>query len=238
MNPVGPQLTVVVPAFNEADSLPTLLREWQEVLGGLDFEFRLYDDGSTDATGEVLRDLQGRFPRLVVTRQTNRGHGPTVLRGYKEADGIWILQVDADGEISPDQFSKLWEVRDSFDLVLGYRVGRKSPLGRRLLTLLTRTTIRTLFGKRLRDVNTPFRLMRQSEFRPLLEALPTDCLTPNVLLCGLAARRGLRIHEVPVVHRGRAIGGSTLGSLRVWRFAWLALKQALKASREAGKLPA
>lgn len=227
-----PDLTLVVPAYNEESSIQSLISEWTEHLGKLEmsYELRIYDDGSRDDTASVVERLASENPQVVLIRQKNRGHGPTVLRGYLEAEGEWVAQVDADDEVPASEFHKLWSNRESFDFLLGYRVGRQNPIGRKALSALSRGCILLLFGKKLKDVNAPFRLMRKSRLTPLVKSLPSETLTPNVILSGLAGRAGLRVAEFPVEFRGRTAGQTTLGGLRVWRLAWRALLQTLRTA--------
>jgi glycosyltransferase involved in cell wall biosynthesis len=199
---------------------------------GVPCELRVYDDGSRDRTGELLEALARERPRVVAIRQPNRGHGPTILRGYHDARGEWIFQVDSDDEISAEFFPEVWKHRDA-DLVLGYRVGRESSLGRRLVTMMSYWTVRLFFGSGVRDVNTPFRLYRRSALARLLPQVPADAFAPNVILCGLALREGLRITEVPVPHRGRRSGASHIVRLRLWQAAATAFVQTVRVALRA-----
>lgn len=228
-----PQLSVVVPVYNEADTIAAAVLEWAAELdrGALDYELLVYDDGSRDDSGRLVETLRARVPRLSLRRHRNVGHGPTVLRGYREAHGEWIFQADSDGEVAPTSFRALWDVRHDQDFVLGARQQRRSPMLRRLVTLGSRLTIRVMFGMTIQDVNTPFRLMRRARLVPLLAMLPDDCFAPNVALVGLAARAGLRIRTVPVTYRGRRSRGSSLGGLRLWRGVSRAWWQTLTIAR-------
>src|SRR5207244_9132146 len=128
----------------------------------------------------------------------NRGHGPTILRGYHEARGEWVFQTDSDDEIGPEAFPRVWERREEADLVLGYRDGRAAPPARRLVTAVARWTVRLAFGARVRDANAPYRLYRRAALARLLAAVSPDALAPNVILPALACRAGLRLLAVPV----------------------------------------
>jgi len=196
-----PELTVILPVYNEEAVIETVVREWAESLDALeiDFSIRAYDDGSTDKSFEILQRLAGTTScTLRVAHHSNRGHGPTILRGYREARGEWVLQVDSDAEVSPSDFEGMWRTRSSWDFVLGFRTGRSVPLPRRLVSALARWTVRTTFGPSLRDVNCPFRLMRRVALQRLLRHMPDVAFAPNVLLSGLAGAMGLRIKELPV----------------------------------------
>jgi dolichol-phosphate mannosyltransferase len=235
MNPVEPrsdavpELSLIVPVFDEGDGIADLLLEWARVLRaeGLAFEIRAYDDGSRDRTPAELERAAAAIPELAVARHANRGHGPTILRGYREARGAWVFQADGDGEIEPAAFPRLWRERDGADLVLGRRAGRTGAPHRRLISAASRWATRALFGGVELDVNTPFRLMRRSCLQDLLAELPGDLFAPNVALTGLASRREAVIREVEVPHIGRRWGVASLGSWRLWRGVARAARETL-----------
>lgn len=210
-----------MPVFNEAALVGGVLRAWVAELDRLaiDFEIRAYDDGSADATWEILRQMSDDEPRIRPLRQSNRGHGPTVLRGYREASAEWVFQVDSDGELPCDDFAQLWARRRDYDLLLGWRRNRRAGGDRRLVTAVARTGVRWLFGGAIRDVNVPFRLIRRPALQRLLVDVPAAAFAPNVLLSGLAVRSGLRIGQFPVDDRVRAAGSGSLNSLRLLRGA-------------------
>src|SRR5262249_37774630 len=123
--PAPVELSVVMPVFNEARILPDVVPGWASELDrlGVDSQLPAYDDGSTAESRRVLQRLRERLPRLTVHGHANRGHGHTVLGGYREARADWIFQTDSDGEIAPASFRALWDARHGHDLVLGIRQG-------------------------------------------------------------------------------------------------------------------
>jgi len=236
----SPALTVVMPVYNEEGAIAEVVRSWAGELDrlGIEYELRVYDDGSRDRTPEVLERLSGELPRLLVTRHTNRGHGPTILRGYREARGEWVFQTDSDGEMEPDSFGKLWERRQDHDFLFGIRAGRVWTPPRWIMTRVSRLAVRALFGRGVDDVNTPYRLMRRERLARLVADLPDDLFAPNVILSGLAVREGLRIWQTPVPHQGRRHGGGSLVSLRkLVKPASRSLRQTIDVARRGGGAP-
>jgi len=227
-----PTLTMVMPAYNEADAIRDVVDGWDRELAtlGVPYEIRVYDDGSRDGTGELVAAMARERPAVVAVRQTNRGHGPTILRGYHEARGDWVFQTDSDGEVGPEAFPLVWEQRHQADLVLGYRDGRSAAAARRVVTAVARWTVRLGFGARVRDANTPYRLYRRAALEGLLAAVRPDAFAPNVILTGLVWRAGLRVVEVPVPHRGRQTGSSSIARLRLLRAAALSFVQTLRVA--------
>lgn len=234
-----PDLSVVMPVYNEEGAIAEVVREWLDVLERLqvDYELRIYDDGSRDQTASILERLAEADPRIVLISHANRGHGPTILRGYREARSDWIFQTDSDGEMDVGVIRDLWELREEYDFLLGSRQGRKWTPARWLLTRFSRLSVRIFFGRGINDVNTPYRLMRRSCLRGFLGELPDDLFAPNVILSGLAVRSGLRIYETPVRWLTRRQGEASLIGFSAFRPAFRSLIQtasvALRASRSS-----
>lgn len=220
-----------MPVYNESSRVESVVTEWLVELEALkvDYTLLIYDDGSTDDTPQILCDLSRAHPRLVCRRQENRGHGPTILRGYQEAEGEWIFQTDSDGEVSATYFRDLWARRGDYDLLLAYRVGRVSNVARKLLSWAARKSVSILFSVRLRDVNAPFRLIRTSCLKQQLPVIPEGTLAPNVFLSGLIGKAGGRIYEHPAAHQGS--GSSSISILGIARFSWVSIWQALQVAR-------
>lgn len=231
--PGAPELSVVIPVYNEASGIAAVVAEWEAELDrlGLAAELQLYDDGSRDGSGETLAALAARSHRLVVRTHANRGHGPTILRGYREARGNWVAQADGDGEIPAAAFVALWEARQGADFVLGVRQSRPQSPSRRLLSRGARLAARALAGAPIADVNCPFRLVRAPALHELLAAIPEDAAVPNVLLAALAVRRGLRWREVPVPFVGRRSGVSSLAAGKLLRLALRAVREVAAVAR-------
>lgn len=229
-----PALSVVMPVYNEAPVVETVVTDWVAELSrlGIDFELRVYDDGSCDGSDELLRRLASRDRRIVFTRHPNRGHGPTLLRGYQEARGEWVFQVDSDGEVDAAGFETLWRERDEYDLLVGYRVGGASRgWARSIVSTWARGAVLLLFGGTLRDVNCPFRLLRGDFLRELLPWLPADTFAPNVALGGLALAARAAIYQHPVRYLGRRSPTPPWTLPRLCRAAWTSLLQTLTLAR-------
>src|SRR5262245_45368756 len=130
-----PELSVVMPVYNEARTVGAVVTAWAKELGRLKiaYEFRAYDVGSRDGTEDALRAVATDLPGLVVQRHANMGHGRTILRGYGEAAGEWVFQIDSDDEMSPTAFEELWARRADYDLLLGCRKDRRSTPARRII---------------------------------------------------------------------------------------------------------
>ena len=224
-------LALVMPVYNEEGCIARVVRAWHDALSrtGADFRMIVLNDGSTDGTRQALDDL-GDLGGLEVVHKANSGHGPTVLEGYRRAvaEATWVFQTDSDDEMKPSHFAELWREREGYDALLGERTGREQVIDRRAISAVSRCLVRMVFGSGVRDVNVPYRLMRSAILRPIVERLPNDTLTPNIIISGALNRSGARILNLPVPHEARATGRGSLGGWKLWRFAFKAFWQCLR----------
>ncbi len=224
-------LSVVVPVWNEEAVIGELLAEIDSQIAGRfeQGEIIVVDDASTDSTPEILAGLEGLGGRLRVLRSDrNRGHGPSVRRGLEHSSGDWILQLDSDGQFEVADFWSLWSAREDADLVLGVRVDRRDPVHRLALTRVISVVVSLLAGRRLRDPNVPFRLLRRALWDDLAPLVPPDSLAPSILVTLGAVVRGSRVVERPVAHRRRVRGRSSLRAFRLLAFSLRGLGQLLR----------
>jgi glycosyltransferase involved in cell wall biosynthesis len=192
---------MVLPVQDEAERIVPVVREWLAMFEqlGVDATILVYDDGSSDDTWQRLHELADH-PRVRLTRRRRRGHGPTILKGYRDAAvwADWVLQVEPDDERSAAIFPDMWDAREGADAVFGERLDRNQDLGYRLLTWATRATVRLLFGSRVQDVNTPYRLMLGDSLRGILPHIPDDAATPNLLIAAAFSLGPWALVEVEV----------------------------------------
>lgn len=215
-------LVLVIPVFNEAACIEEVLGSWRIQLDALaiDYEILVLDDGSGDSTAALLDGLAAGWPRLRVGREKHAGHGPTIHKAYTRASGDWILQIDGDGEVAPDELPRFWAMRERFDLVIGRRMGRRAEASRRIVSSLAAFSVRLLFGPGISDPNCPYRLWKSSALKNLLPGVPQSSFAPNVLLAALALYRHLRIHEEPISTHPRRAGKTSLLKWNLWRAAF------------------
>jgi dolichol-phosphate mannosyltransferase len=223
--PPEPELTIVMPAYNEGPGIERVVNRVQTAIGErLDtVEVVIVDDHSSDETGAILERLAAQDGRITVYRAVaNRGHGPSVRRGLDASHGEWIFQMDSDTELAPDDFWRLWAARADADLVSGYRQRRREARHRLALTRLEQAFVRRLARSRsLRDVNAPFKLLRRELWTDLRPAIPPNCTVPSIMLILGAALRDRRIVQLPVTQPPRLAGES---SLRPWKLAKLCVR--------------
>jgi dolichol-phosphate mannosyltransferase len=228
---VSETLSVVVPVWNEEATIGTLVEELDAQLPSWaeDVEIIVVDDASRDKTPAILASLTDQRSRVRVIRaDENRGHGASVLRGLAEASGDWVFHVDSDGQFAVSDFAELWKRRHQFDLVLGRRVPRHDPVHRLVLSRVVAVAVSLVAGRRLRDPNVPFKLFRRTLWEDVRPFVSDGSLAPSILIAAGAVVRGWRVVEVPVSHRARPAGRSTLRALRLLGFSARGLGQLLR----------
>jgi hypothetical protein len=209
-----PRTLIIVPAFNEARSLPALIRSLHLHCEGCDVV--VIDDGSTDGTRQVLAGVA-----RVVSLPCNLGIGGAVQTGIQIAlrEGYDIaMQVDGDGQHPAEEVGKLLAAlhETGCDLVVGTRFraagGFKSTVARRAAIYLFSTFLSRICGTRITDATSGFRAMNRRAIQLLARRYSEDY--PEVEALVVAHRAGLRIAEVPVRMSERTAGKSSIGSLK------------------------
>lgn len=182
---VSYELSVVIPAYNEAQNIVYLIRDWHQVFAGnkIAYQFIIIDDGSVDDTVDLLKTLQAEIPTVTIYPQSNKGHGPAILKGYEIGmQSPWIFQIDADHQFETNAFNELWQQRNNYDLLLAEREGKHATLSRNIVSMVSGLIVHLLYGKGIKDVNSPYRLMRADKLGPALLKIPSNSFSPNVLI--------------------------------------------------------
>lgn len=152
-------ISVIIPLYNEAESLPELHAWIKRVMDEHHFSYEvLYvNDGSTDNSWNVIEELHAQFPEVKgIKFRRNYGKSPALYCGFERAEGKVVITMDADLQDSPDEIPGLYRmiVEDGYDLVSGYKQKRYDPLSKTLPTKLFNATARKVSGiKNLHDFN-------------------------------------------------------------------------------------
>jgi glycosyltransferase involved in cell wall biosynthesis len=227
-------LAHVMPVYNEEECIADVVASWIGMYeaNGVDYKMIVLNDGSKDRTAEALAKFESN-PGVCVINKPNSGHGPTILEGYNLAVDFaeWVFQCDSDDEMPAEAFPELWNQREPYAALFGYRAGRQQPFARKLISATSRKAIALLFASGVRDVNTPYRLMRSSYLAELLPRIPADTFAPNILISGYFAKKKVPIKNLPVPHQGRRTGTVSIMKFKLWKVAFLALRQTIGARK-------
>jgi glycosyltransferase involved in cell wall biosynthesis len=209
-------VSVVVPVFNERESVRPLTGELLEALRGLGrpFEIVFVDDGSTDGTSEVLADLVGDEPEVVCVRlRRNFGKAAALMAGFGEARGDAVVTIDGDLQDDPAEIPRMIaELERGADLVSGWKERRRDPLSKRAASKVCNGVTARMSGVDLHDLNCGFKAYRAEVVHSL--ALTGDQYR---YIPVLAANEGFRVREIAVNHRPRRYGRSKYGLERYLR---------------------
>ncbi len=202
-----PAVSIVIPVFNEEQTLPPLWKRLRPVLDGLDggAEAIFTDDGSSDGSLEVLRRMAAEDPRVrVISFNRNYGQHAAVFAAFDRARGAVVVTLDADLQNPPEEIPKLLaKVAEGFDVVAGRREERKDSAFRRWASWATNRMMAKAIGVDLHDFGCMLRAYRR-EVVDCMRACPERSSFIPALACQFARR----IAEVPVAHAERAAGES------------------------------
>lgn len=206
-------ISVVVPLYNEEESLPELYRWIEKVMkaNGFSFEVIFVNDGSTDNSWQVIEDLSKQSENVKgIKFRRNYGKSPALYCGFKEAQGDVVVTMDADLQDSPDEIPGLYKMitEDGYDLVSGYKQKRYDPLSKTLPTKLFNATARKISGiHNLHDFNCGLKAYRRDVIKNIEVYGEMHRYIPY-----LAKNAGFdKIGEKVVHHQARKYGKSKFG---------------------------
>lgn len=200
-------VSVIIPAFNEAQNLPALLAQVHEAFDALNnclYECIVVNDASTDDTDRTLRELASTYPALRYVRMTrNSGQSAALLAGMRRSVGDYIITLDADLQNDPQDIPKLITALENADCVCGYREGRHDSPARRVTSYLGNRVRRWIVDDGIRDAGCGIKGFRRV---CLQHIVPFNGV--HRFFASMVKNGGLRIVEVPVTHHPRIHGKS------------------------------
>ena len=209
-------LTVVIPVFNEEESLPHLCSQLYPVLESLEkkYEVIFVDDGSTDGSFETLRCLSSKYLYLRAIRfRRNSRKASALAAGFKEARGELIVTMDADLQDDPQEIPRLVDaLSDKFDVVSGWKKKRHDPVSKTVPSRFFNFVTSLVSGLRLHDFNCGLKIYRREVCEDVLPYLYGELYR---FLPAIAHWGGYRVGEIPVQHHPRRFGSSKFGVRRL-----------------------
>ena len=206
-------ISVIIPLFNEEESLPELYAWIERVMkaNGYSFEVIFVNDGSTDGSWQVIQRLGSESEHVKgIKFRRNYGKSPALYCGFKQAQGNVVITMDADLQDSPDEIPALYKmiVEDGYDLVSGYKQKRYDPLSKTIPTKLFNATARKISGiKNLHDFNCGLKAYRKAVVKNIEVYGEMHRYIPY-----LAKNAGFdKIGEKVVHHQARKYGSSKFG---------------------------
>jgi glycosyltransferase involved in cell wall biosynthesis len=211
-----PRVSIVVPVYNEEESLPVLAEEIGAAMEGVtpDYELLWVDDGSTDGGPAVLARLAAADPRVRVLRlRRNSGQSAALAAGFANARAEVVVTLDADLQNDPADIPRLLAALDGCDVVCGVRTARQDTWVRRLSSRIANGVRNRLTHEAVTDVGCTLRAARAEHLRRIPVFKGMHRFLPTLL-----RMEGARVREVPVRHRPRRYGEAKYGiGNRLWR---------------------
>lgn len=217
MTALNPEVEVLLPVHNEAESIEATVREiYEEFSPRVAMNFIITEDGSTDGTKEVLQSLAKRYPMTLLTAEGRKGYAVAVIDGMRELRAPYLLCLDSDGQCDPKDFWKFWDTRESADVLLGWRVHRHDFFWRKAMSRSFYAVHRLLYRVPVHDPSCPYVLAGKDVIQRLAPELGEMKQGFWWEFVARVHRRGFRIREIPVNHRDRLAGET-----RVYHFSKL-----------------
>ncbi|MEC7239619.1 MAG: glycosyltransferase family 2 protein [Myxococcota bacterium] len=220
-------LSIVLPAFNEAENIRESIHRSVTVCErlSLDFEVVVVDDGSNDATARLATNAALENPRVrILSHERNRGYGAALKSGIHASRKEYIFFTDADLQFDLEELEGLLQSAGEFDIIAGYRKVRSDPFARRFNAWAWGQLMGLLFELNIRDVDCAFKVFHRSVF----DRVPIHSVGAfvNTEILVRARAQGFSLRQVPVSHYPRHAGRQTGADLKV----------IVKAFRELGRL--
>jgi glycosyltransferase involved in cell wall biosynthesis len=211
----GTEISVVIPLYNEEQSLRELYDKLRSALGKTGrYEIIFVDDGSTDGSMRVLHDLRQRDRRVKIIRfRRNYGKSAALSVGFQQARGEFVVTMDADLQDDPNEINGLMhEIKKGFDLVSGWKKKRRDPLSKTIPSRFFNFVTSVLTGIHIHDFNCGLKIYRKEVVKEVNVYGELHRYIPV-----LAAWQGFKIGELPVQHHPRRYGKTKFGFGRFWK---------------------
>jgi len=215
VNPAVASISAFFPCYNDEATIASMVNLALVTIDkvGADGEVIVIDDGSSDGSPHVLKDLQAEQPRLrVITHEQNRGYGGALLSGFAAATREWVFYTDGDAQFDPAELEQLVaKAGPDVDVVQGWKIRRADNVVRRVIGRVYHRSVSLMFGLKIRDTDCDFRLIR----REVLDRITLE--HSSGVICVELVRKlqdaGARFVEVPVHHYPRLHGQSQFFTL-------------------------
>ncbi len=214
--PIPGSLSLVLPAYNEADNIEIVVRRALATLPNYtqDFEIIVVNDGSRDRTPRIIDRLAEEDNRIhPIHHPRNRGYGGALKSGFSASSKDFVMFMDADRQFDVADIRLLSPFVPLFDIVAGFRMERSDPIHRRINAEIFNVAVRVLFGVHLRDLDCAFKVFRGDLLRSLV--LTSSGALINAEIQAKLRRQGATLVQIGVPHQPRVAGQATGGSIRV-----------------------
>ncbi len=202
-----PDLEVLLPVHNEAESIEGTIREiYRELSSKITVRFIICEDGSKDKSQQILRRLAEEIPMRLNLSESRKGYSRAVCEGMQMTQSEFLLCLDSDGQCDPRDFWEFWASRDEADIVLGWRTSRADTFTRRVFSRFFYLIYQSVLRTPVHDPSCPYVLMKKEVTLRLSKELGAMKQGFWWEFVARAHQRGYSIKELPVHHRLRTAG--------------------------------
>jgi glycosyltransferase involved in cell wall biosynthesis len=212
----GIDISVVVPVYNEEESLPILISQIAQILESLkkSYEMIFVDDGSTDGSRKILKEMVSQYPQIhILGFKKNCGETAAIAAGLKEAKGDIVITIDGDLQNDPKDIPRLLGYLIDYDMVTGWREKREDPWLKRITSKIANKIRNWLSGETIQDSGCTYRAYKRECLQNLKLYKGMHRFMPT-----LVKMEGFRVIEIPITHHPRKFGVSKYTTWnRMWR---------------------
>tara|TARA_B100000287_G_C20516738_1_gene735286 strand:+ start:80 stop:1006 length:927 start_codon:yes stop_codon:yes gene_type:complete len=208
------KISVVIPVYNEVDSIPRLYKELSDVLSNFDwYEIFFIDDGSSDGSDKVIKKIIETNSKInLIQFHRNYGKSAALAEGFKYADGDYIITMDSDLQDDPGEIPNLIKkLEEGYDLVSGWKKDRKDPISKKLPSKLFNFITRLFTGVKIHDFNCGLKIYQKSVIKTLELYGGRHRYIP-----AMAGQKKFKVSEIIVNHRPRIHGKTKYGGSRLF----------------------
>lgn len=219
------RLYIVIPAYNEEDTIGQVIEQWYPIVEktGSDSRLVVVNDGSKDKTYTIMQQYAKNRLQFMPLTKDNGGHGAAVLFAYRyslEQGADYIFQTDSDGQTDPGEFCRFWNERYKYDAILGNRRTREDGTSRKMVEHIVCIILRIIFGIKIPDANAPFRLMKASLVKKYINKLPIDFNIPNIMFTTYFVYYNEKVKFEDITFKSRQGGVNSINIRKICEIGW------------------
>jgi glycosyltransferase involved in cell wall biosynthesis len=214
------ELSIVIPIYNEEENIDNLMEEIENSIPDLQFEVIFVNDGSTDASLQLLEDLERKYKSnnriniVVADLRRNSGQTAAMRAGFSLVSGRYVITMDGDGQNDPNDIPKLYQriSTEKVDVICGWRKDRHDPISKKIPSKISNFLHRRLTGLNIHDSGCTLRIYVADAVKELPIHGEDHRFLPAIIYS-----KGYKVEEMIVNHRHRTAGESKYGFSRLWR---------------------
>jgi glycosyltransferase involved in cell wall biosynthesis len=203
----NPELEILLPVHNEGACIKHVIRQiFEKVSCVTTCQFIICEDGSTDNTKEELTSLSKEIPMKLLMSNQRKGYSQAVKDGMIVQTSPFLLCLDSDGQCDPNDFEKFWQIRDQYDILIGWRTKRSDDFWRVAFSRIFHRFYTLILGVPVHDPSCPYILTKRNVIQKIAPKMKEMQQGFWWEFTARTYRMGYTLHEIPIHHRAREAG--------------------------------